>query len=85
MALQTGQMGALHRLKLGFLKISFSQNLIFALVIFWSICHISRVYLPLVDSRSILRLVSELVSILNCILFDLQGKRFKNFSNGFFV
>ena len=61
------------------------KNMSFVLVSFWSISHISRVYLPLVDNKSLSSLVRELMSILNCIIFGLQGKSFKSFSNEFFV
>ena len=49
--------------------------------VFWSMCHISRVYLPLVDNKSLSRLTREFMSMLNCITIALQGKWFKSFRN----
>ena len=46
---------------------------------------ISRVYMPLVDNKSLSSLVRELMSILNFIIFGLQGKALKNFTDEYFL
>ena len=48
-------------------------------------CHISPVYLPFVDNKSLPRLDRELLSRMNFIIIGLRGKSLKSFSNDYFV
>ena len=56
----------------------------FALVRFFEAYIIFLVYLPLVD-KSVSRLFNDLMSVLNCIIFGLQGKSFKILNNDYFL
>ena len=42
-------------------------------------------FLTLVANKPLSRLLRELMSILNCIIFHLWGKSFKSFSNDYFL
>ena len=46
---------------------------------------ISRVCMPLVDNKSLSSPVRELMSILNFIIFGLQGKGLKSSSDKYFL
>ena len=46
---------------------------------------ISRAYRPLVDNKSLSVPVRELMSILNFIIFGLQGKGLKSFTDEYFL
>ena len=68
-----------------FIAAKFRTLCILQLLVFWSVCHNSRAYIPLVDNKSLSCLMREWKSILNCIIFRLQGKIFKGFAMIIFV